>query len=538
MGTRVSLAFILATALSLTGLPAFTDTTKPPTSCPETDSRGTGSHTPCSPSAPEKQPGKPRKTILQLILQDKSLGQTLRGLNQTIKAAPDDLGNYFLRGMLFREMGLSSLADADIQSLRELIAHPKDETGFLLRGTQRNAAGEYALARADFDEVIRRNPKLAEAYLGRAGALGGLELYDLALKDLDQAIALNSKLQQAYHFKGILLFHMNEYERATDALTKAIELNPEDTEAWFHRGGAWALLHNWDAALNDYSHVLELNPDHLKAYSVRVKVYEALHQYPLAIKDYTHLLRLEPENMEHLIARGRAYWEDQQLDRALADAETVLARDPDSLDALSLMENVYYCSNQPDKAIAFANKMIRLKPEKPWLYYFRGRSYRLKNQFDQALADFNKAIDLGFDYGYEPRAYLHALRGNWDEADRDMKTMFTLHPDLILFQESQGWLEFLKGEPEKARGIFQKVYPELLKTNIKTWPFWLELELPRLLKNFPGIETSPHLKNIRQDLALARKQGDGQAMIRVYEGMVQMLEDWQAKNGHAVQSQR
>ena len=48
--------------------------------------------------------------------------------------------------------------------------------------------GRYERAIADYDEVIRLDPKSAATFISRGSAYGVLEQFDRAIKDLDREI--------------------------------------------------------------------------------------------------------------------------------------------------------------------------------------------------------------------------------------------------------------------------------------------------------------------------------------------------------------
>ena len=66
------------------------------------------------------------------------------------------------------------------------IVEPKDAMGFISRGDRRLTTGRNALARDDFAEAIKLDPKLARAYLGRGMAMHYAGDSKTAILDFDR----------------------------------------------------------------------------------------------------------------------------------------------------------------------------------------------------------------------------------------------------------------------------------------------------------------------------------------------------------------
>ncbi|MGD0025170.1 MAG: tetratricopeptide repeat protein [Xanthobacteraceae bacterium] len=92
---------------------------------------------------------------------------------------------------------------------------------------------------ADFDEVIRLDPKDTRAYTnrGRVRQLKG----DLtgAISDWDQAIRLDSENVEAYVLRGIALQTKGYIGAAVRDYDWAISLDPKNAVAYYNRGLAW-----------------------------------------------------------------------------------------------------------------------------------------------------------------------------------------------------------------------------------------------------------------------------------------------------------
>jgi tetratricopeptide (TPR) repeat protein len=64
------------------------------------------------------------------------------------------------------------------------------------------ALGNRPTAIADYDQVIRLNPKDAQAYYSRGNAYVALQDYPQAIENYDQSIRLNAQYAPAYYNRG------------------------------------------------------------------------------------------------------------------------------------------------------------------------------------------------------------------------------------------------------------------------------------------------------------------------------------------------
>ena len=87
----------------------------------------------------------------------------------------------------------------------------------------------------ELTELIKENPKNAEAYYSRGVAKSRIYMYKDAIKDFNRAIELDPKNADAYFNRGVTNFKVGYYEDAETDYKKATELNPRLKDADYER---------------------------------------------------------------------------------------------------------------------------------------------------------------------------------------------------------------------------------------------------------------------------------------------------------------
>ncbi|MCM1490319.1 MAG: tetratricopeptide repeat protein [Muribaculum sp.] len=115
------------------------------------------------------------------------------------------------------------------------------------RGIAFTMLKNYSAAIEDFDALIKENPDFTIAYMARGVARYGDALSQedqriaagelaMAAADFDAATRLNPRLAYAWYDKGCLLYAQRDYSQAAACFSKALEIDSEFGAAYFNRG--------------------------------------------------------------------------------------------------------------------------------------------------------------------------------------------------------------------------------------------------------------------------------------------------------------
>ena len=201
-----------------------------------------------------------------------------------------------------------------------------------------------------YDEAIRLNPALVEAYGNRGYAKQQLEQYEDALADYAEAIRLKPDYAEAYNNRGAVKDALGRYDDALADYAEAIRLKPDHARPYYNLGIVKAKLGRDDDALADYAEAIRLKPDHAGAFYNRGVAKAKLGRYEDALADYAEAIRLKPDYAEAYNNRGAVKAKLGRDDDALADYAEAIRLKPDLAEAYGNRGNVKNALGLKDEA--------------------------------------------------------------------------------------------------------------------------------------------------------------------------------------------
>jgi tetratricopeptide (TPR) repeat protein len=148
------------------------------------------------------------------------------------------------------------------------------------RGVELVQKGHFEQAIASFTEAIRLDPRLTDAYAGRAAAHCALGAYERCIADCNEAIRLGPQETSFYSVRGVAHEHQGKLEEAFRDYNEALRLDPANVSAYYNRAHATFMKADYARAAEDFSEAIRLNPADkvlaAKAFDFRAKAYRAL----------------------------------------------------------------------------------------------------------------------------------------------------------------------------------------------------------------------------------------------------------------------
>jgi tetratricopeptide (TPR) repeat protein len=424
---------------------------------------------------------------------------------QQIAKEPENILLYLERATVRSDIFALSEAEADLKAAKQLSVLPQNHSlaktmyplkvitlanAYWQRGFNRENAGYYKAAIADYNRSIELAPDYALAYKQRASVRDKLKDTQGARADRSKALALytqqitffsnpknktrqtngstvwdngfentTTKLANAYSGRGSIYTDLKDYQKALADYNKAIELEPNNARySFFYSGRGWLYqtLKQYDKAIADYSKGIELDPNMGMFYFDRGNVYSDLKQYDKAIADYTKTIKLEPNDVSAYSARGLVYEKSKNYQRAIADYTKLIELQPNQSWHYAARARIYNYLEDYAKVIADFSSAIALEPKNDGFYNSRGLAYYFSQDYQKALADFSSAIELlpnNFNY-YLERGIVYSSLKDYRNAIADFSSAIELEPNNSQLYSNRGFAYFFSQDYQRAIADF------------------------------------------------------------------------------------
>ncbi|MEM6690832.1 MAG: tetratricopeptide repeat protein [Planctomycetota bacterium] len=291
--------------------------------------------------------------------------KAIADFNQAIKGGQCRAAIHLARGLAFarNEDPLNAIAD-----LSDAILLGLDEQNlqicYFSRGRCYYETRAYDEAIDDFDQVLNRDGKDADAYYMRGLALAQSGEHRDAIEDFAAAIAYGIKeefLVGCYYNRSKSYHSERDFSKAIDDLNEVMRLDTTHLHAPMRRGLAKAELGQYQQAIADYDLAILRKPDSADAFHNRGNEWIQLGKFRKAIADLTTAIRIDPESAVSFNSRGIAWNRKGCYWKALADYERALELDPDSTLRRSVLAS--FLVNCPSRRYRDGKRALQLITE-------------------------------------------------------------------------------------------------------------------------------------------------------------------------------
>jgi len=125
------------------------------------------------------------------------------------------------------------------------------------RGSYLAASGSFAEAIPYYDEAIKLNPGMEEAWFSRGEAKYRLADYRGAIDDFSKALALNPKDRDAFFFRAACNGKLADLSSSIIDYSQAIAISPDFAQAYVNRGNAKFKLNDKEGACQDWEKAVQ-----------------------------------------------------------------------------------------------------------------------------------------------------------------------------------------------------------------------------------------------------------------------------------------
>lgn len=200
--------------------------------------------------------------------------------------------------------------------------------------------GFYADAATFWQHTLDRNRDAWQAHyqLGVVDAQQGRK--EQALERFDEALRLNPTLAQAWVGRGVLLSSRGEAGAGLDSLRRAVELRPDYPQGQYVLAALLAQAGRTDESMTHVAEAVRLDPDYAEANLLLGTLFLQRGRIDEAVGPLTRATRRRPQLVAARLALGRALAAQGQTDRAIEQFAEVLRVDPANAEAAQSLQGL------------------------------------------------------------------------------------------------------------------------------------------------------------------------------------------------------
>lgn len=357
---------------------------------------------------------------------------------------------YALKGKAQARIGKHALAAISYQ--QALALESNNPNWRLERAEALRKTGAYAAARAETDNVIRKDSSYGEAWIvrGRAQLEQGLP-YE-ALLDAKKAEAVGADKVEVRVLKGDIHLVMGQVSTAATLYEGAIATNPDDAEGFYRRGRLNLLQEKNKPAVRDLLQAVRLDSG-ISLYRVALgEALEASGDPEGAMYQYNRAANIDPES--RLVAKFRGTLRAQlgDFDAALADIDHLVNTRHNDMEALRLRASVRQQAGQLKASLKDLEKIMKIDSSHAQDWASLGYVHSLLNNSELATQSLSKAKKADPTYGLT-YVYLgaHAIMSeDIMEAEDYLDRGISLNPEEALGYFWRAYWRSMSGKPDGA----------------------------------------------------------------------------------------
>lgn len=225
---------------------------------------------------------------------------------------------YLLQGQILIALNDYDRAEKAIRTALDL--DPQNDYIHVRMGQLMLEKGNAAVARAEFDAALSRNPQSKWAWLWK-GVLERTVAKDVqaARKCYQAALAIDPKFDLALYNEGWTWADEKNYAKARHFMQKALKINPAYKEAVYSMGMFYGYENNYPVAKTWMDKSIEMDEKFLEGYKWRGVINWEMKDYESALADYDTAIHLDPMNPDLYRRRAKAFEKIGKTDEAARD---------------------------------------------------------------------------------------------------------------------------------------------------------------------------------------------------------------------------
>ena len=190
-----------------------------------------------------------------------------------------------------------------------------------------------------------------------------IEDYDEALKKFQDVLKIDPKNADAHYEVATLLYGANKFDEALVESDEAVKLNP--TNKWYLEQTAAIQMkkNNTKDAIKSYEQLIKLSPNDPDNYFDLSYLYLQTNQPDLAIKTYDQFEKNYGLEESVVLQKERIYLKENKFDNAVTEIQKLIDAYPGEVQYMGMLAELYALNNKKDKAAEIYQKILEIEPD-------------------------------------------------------------------------------------------------------------------------------------------------------------------------------
>lgn len=286
--------------------------------------------------------------------------------------------------------------------------------------------GQKAASEAALQSALSADPRFAPALIAQARFMAGNGDGPTALARIDEVVKRDPKNAEAWRLRGDIHTYLSEQpDVAMGDYRKALEANPSSASAHLAILAILMDQHKPDEAEKQLAQLRKVTGDNAQALYMEALIAYMRNDMTKTRTLAQQLLRVAPNSPPLLLLAGGAELQGGSLLQAQTYLEHAVQLSPDALTARRLLVTAYLQGNQPDRALAALVRRDDKSEIPPSLYALAGEVYLQNGEIRTAEDFFEKAarIDPSDAKARTSLALAHLVDGNPSQAFDELQTI-------------------------------------------------------------------------------------------------------------------
>ena len=366
-----------------------------------------------------------------------------------------------------------------------------------MEGQRAKAIEDYEEALKKFGEVIKIDPKNADAHYEKATLLGGENKFDEALVESDLAVKLNPNNKWYLEQMAAIQMKKNNFRDAIKSYEQLIKLSPNDPDNYFDLSYLYLQSQQPDMAIKTYDQFEKNYGLEESVVLQKERIYLKLNKFDNAVLEIQKLIDAYPGEVQYMGMLAELYALNNKKDKAAEIYQKILEIEPDNAQALMgtaeisagkgdstarfegmkkvfanpkvgidvkvkmLYPYIQFYEIKQDKikeAFELADIMVATHPEEAKAYAIKGDLYYIDKKDSLALPAYLKALALQKQIFsvWQQVMLIYNTQRNWVSLAKISTDAMELFPNQAVIYLFKGGAEFQMKQYDKALKSFSK----------------------------------------------------------------------------------